>query len=111
MAPVPRSFAIDHSDAGARARLRNILRYQVACELAQRTRQALLVTLAALSGVLWLATARRSLVPDPIVGATLAAWAAVLAGVIGALVAERTCRKRQDTAIGEGRFGREEGNR
>jgi len=100
------SFAGDRSDA--RSRVRDILHYQLAYEAAERARQRLLVVLAALSAVLWLALARRSLVSEPVVATALTAWVVVFFAVLVALAIERHCRKRQDAALEEARTPQEE---
>jgi hypothetical protein len=102
------AFWFAHASGAARSQIRNILHYQFVYEAAQRTRQRLLVALTALSGILWLAVARRSLLSDAIVRAALTAWVVVLVAAIGALVTERHCRRRHEAALEDARSRREE---
>ena len=104
-------FPSSDDSAVVRSRVRDILQRQLAREAAERARQRLVAFLAALSGVLWLALAKRSLLSDHVVVAALATWAAVFVATVGTLMFERRCRRRQDAALAAARGPKEENDR
>jgi hypothetical protein len=89
------AFSVSDTGSGARERVRQILRFQLAYEMTERIREGLIGLLAVCSGLLWLAAAWPALLSQAVVRATLVAWIMVVAAAVVALVVERHWRRLQ----------------